>query len=305
MRLVPEYCRYSNFPHSSWLPPTWSPTLRDVTSSRTIDVFGFRDYRAFLRAYYAHHRLSLRGFSMRAGIRSPNYLKLVMDGQRNLSPEMASRFANACRLRGRSAEYFCELVSFNQAKTSDEQERSYARLQRFPRYRQVHVLDSAQDAYHSHWYIPAIRELAARTDFRENPQWIAGTLVPRISSGEASKALRTLEQLGLLVRDDEGCLRQAASLVSTPEGPLGYHIVKYHRTMLARAAESMDVVPRDEREISALTLCVSERRMQELKAELERFREEMLHRYGVDEDGERVVHVGLQLVPLSKKEGER
>lgn len=281
--------------------------VEDVADGPHIDVFDYRDYRAFLRAYYTHNRkrgVSLRGFSLRAGLRSPNYLKLVMDGQRNLGAEMAMRFAEACRLRGRAAEYFCELVAFNQAKTTAERDRCYARLQRFTRYRQVHVLDAAQDAYHSRWYIPAIRELATRADFRDDPQWIARALLPRISPRQAAAALRTLERLGLLARDDDGVLRQASSLVSTPAGPLGHHVVKFHRAMLERAAEALDAVPRDEREVASLTLCMSESRMQELKAELEHFREDLLHRYGADADAERVVHVGLQMIPLSSKESE-
>ena len=64
-----------------------------------VDGFQFQDYREFLRAYYAerktHAKISYRAFSRRAGLGSPNYLKLVMDGARNLSPAMAGRFAAA------------------------------------------------------------------------------------------------------------------------------------------------------------------------------------------------------------------
>src|SRR3954470_5034384 len=103
------------------------------------DVFRFRDYRAFLRAFYEQNKsneygFSLRAFSKRARLRSSNYLKLVMDGERNLTSEMAVRFAKACSLRGQAADYFCELVAFNQAKSAAERERAYARLIRFPRY---------------------------------------------------------------------------------------------------------------------------------------------------------------------------
>lgn len=272
-----------------------------------IDVFAYRDYRQFLRAYYdagkaGGQAVSLRAFSKRAGLRSPNYLKLVMDGTRNLTQPMAARFAEAAGLRTEAAEYFCELVAFNQAKTAAERGRAYERLRRFPRYRKVHKLDAAQESYHSSWYLPAIRELIAHKDFDEDPRWIAKQLLPAISPREAERALTTLLELGLIERNADGRLAQCDPLVETPEGPLGHHVVSYHRSMLERAAAALDVVPRAEREIAALTLCVSDTQMTELKERLERFREELLQLYTAGPDASRIVQVNLQMFPLSVKE---
>jgi uncharacterized protein (TIGR02147 family) len=272
-----------------------------------VDVFRFQDYRAFLREYYASRRarrdgFSLRAFSRRVGLRSPNYLKLVIEGERNLTPEMALRFAEGCGLAGDAVEYFCELVALNQARTSRARDLHYARIKRFRRYREVHTLDAAQDAYHSHWYVPAIRELVARPDFDQDPKWIARTLLPRISAREAERALEVLCELGLLVRDAAtGLLAQAEPLLETGAGPLGHHVANFHRAMMARAAEALDRVERSEREIASLTLCLSHARMLELKAELEQIRAELLQRYQAEGDAERVVQVNFQMFPLSRK----
>lgn len=98
--------------------------LRMGSRKREIDVFEYRNYRAFLRYFYqrgkANRTLSLRSFSQRAGLRSPNYLKLVIDGDRNLTPQVAARFAKACELSGEAADYFCDLVAFNQARSALE-----------------------------------------------------------------------------------------------------------------------------------------------------------------------------------------
>ena len=69
------------------------------------EVFAYLDYRAYLRDYYTSRKaqgasFSFRSFSRKAKLRSPNYLKLVMDGARNLTAEMAARFAQACGLGG-------------------------------------------------------------------------------------------------------------------------------------------------------------------------------------------------------------
>jgi len=277
-----------------------------VESTDRVNIFEYLDYRQFLRDFYrakkaTEYGFSYRAFSRRAGIRSVNYLKLVMDGERNLTPEMAHQFARGCGLDEQATDYFCELVAFNQTKTTDERNRCYERLARFKQYRTLHRLDAAQAAYHGTWYIPAIRELIARQDFQEDPKWVSHVLLPRITAGEAQKALETLSVLGLVTRDETGRLRQTEPLVTTGSGPLGHHVVNYHRSMMERAAEALDTVPRAEREISSLTLCVSEEVLSDLKERIREFRRELLQVAELSGPPERVVQVNFQLFPLSEK----
>ena len=279
----------------------------DINMWTAPDVFRYRDYRTFLKAFYGENKakeygFSLRAFSKRARLRSSNYLKLVMDGDRNLTAAMATRFAEACSLRAEAADYFCELVAFNQATTAAERERVYVRLGRFKQYRKIYRLDREQEAYHSSWYIPVVRELVARADFRDDARWIARTLQPKIAPREAAHALKTLTKLGLLVRDGDGRLKQNEALVQTPDGPLGHQVMRFHRAMLERAAEALDVVPREERAIESLTFCVSEARIQELKGQIDAFCEELLQTYQADEHSRRVVQVNVQMFPVTVKE---
>lgn len=274
------------------------------------DVFEYRDYREFLRTYYAENRaagtaLSLRAFSGRAGLRSPNYLKLVMDGQRNLTPEMALRFAKAVGLAKDALAYFCDLVQFNQARTADERELAYQKLTRYTRYRKVHTLDAAQARYHENWYLPAIRELVLRHDFVEDAQWIAQRLEPRVSPREVRDALATLEELSLLTRDANGRLVHAEELLETADSgsePLSHHVANYHRAMIQQAALAIDHVPREEREIAALTFCLDRAQLEELKCDLRRVRAELLRKYTATSEAQRVVQVNIQMFPLSSEE---
>ncbi|HEX2678254.1 MAG TPA: TIGR02147 family protein, partial [Polyangiales bacterium] len=236
-----------------------------MASRAAVDVFAYRDYRAFLQAYYERRKAQKDGFSHAAfseaiGLRSANYLKLVIDGGRNLTPDLAHRFGEGCGLRDDALSYFCALVAFNQAKSGRERSLHYEKLQSFKRFRASYRLDGAQSAYYSQWFIPAVHELCARPDFDPDPRWIARALLPPISPKQASQALDVLAQLGLLVRDEHGRWSQAEAVVETPEGPLGHHVAQFHRAMMQRAADALDVVPREEREIGALTLCLSEAR---------------------------------------------
>lgn len=276
-----------------------------MVTRASVDVFRHRDYRAFLREFYQRRKrrkagYSLRAFSRAAGLRSPNYLKLVMDGDRNLTADMALRFAKACDLSDEAVDYFCELVAFNQANSAEARERHYRQLRRFRRFRKAHQLDASEESYHSQWYIPVVRELVARPDFEEDPQWIAKTLMPRISPAQARRAIKVLCELGMLERGVDGKLAQTDPLVETPEKPLSHHVVKFHRTMMKHASDALDHVPREEREIASLTLCISEQHMGELKAELVELRQSLLQRYQADGDAERVVQLNFQMFPLSR-----
>ncbi len=273
-----------------------------------IDVFDYLDYRAFLRDYYLDRKdrrgLSYRGFSRRAGLRSPNYLKLVIDGARNLTSEMAGRFAAAAGLKDDAADYFVELVRFNQARSTTERNASYARLTGFRGYRKARPLELQHAAYHSTWYLPAIRELAARRDFIEDPAWVARMLRPPISKGEAARGLTVLFELGLLVRGEDGAVTQGEPLLSTGRETRGLHIANYHRMMMEHAARSIDDVAVTERDISSLTLCLGPDGLALLKERIQRFRRELLEISTLEDDPRQVVQVNFQLFPLSRADSE-
>lgn len=274
-------------------------------SERAVHVFEYLDYRAYLRDFYARQkaessRFSHRAFSRRAGLRSSNYLGLVIKGERDLSSEMAPRFARACGLVKQEADFFCDLVAYCQAKSTAEKTRLQERLARFRRFREAHQLLDEQTAYHAHWYMPAIRELVSVPGFREDPKWLASMLEPAISPKQASDALATLQRLGLLVRDARGKLRQAQALVTTGPGPLGHQIFAYHQGMIDMAKQALDRLPREERDVTSVTLCVAETALPRIKQRLKDLRQELMQLAELEASPERVVQLNFQMFPLSR-----
>lgn len=268
-----------------------------------LDVFRYLDYRVFLKALYEAQKsrgMSYRAFAKRAQLGAPNYLKLVIDGQRNLTPGMAERFAAACGLSDEASRYFCVLVAFCQADDADEKALHHKQLLSFRRYRDAHKLEAAHADYHADWYLPAIRELVTSQDFVEDPRWIARKLQPPIKSAQATSALATLRKLGLLAHDESGRLRQTSAVVTTGAETRGVHITAYHAEMMRRATAAMDLVPNTERDISSLTLCVSPATLKKLKARVQEMRRELLALAEQEEERSQVVQLNIQLFPLSQ-----
>jgi len=267
-------------------------------------IFEYEDYRAFLRDTYCFQKarsrhFSFRNFSRRAGFSSPNFLKLVIDGQRNLSAESVEKFVAALRLNNAEGEFFHHLVRFTQARTPSVRVECARHILKSKGFQKIYPLKQAEFSYYACWYYIPVRELVSLVDFQEDPQWVAKKVFPVISVSEAAQALRDLEILGLLCRAPSGKLMQAQKTVTTANEVTSSSVANYHREMLQRAADSIDTVPRTQREISAACIPVSKATAAIIKTMLQEFRHEVLSLAAQDDSPETIYQVNMQLFPIS------
>lgn len=275
-------------------------------SHSVIDVFAYDNYRELLSDYYLRKKeqqptFSYRAFARRTGFRAPNHLQRVVVGDRNLTQEAALRYAQAMNLDSEEQEYFCVLVE-REHSSAEEKPHLDERLRALIRYRKAKRLDDAYSAYHSHWYIPAIFELVSCEGFVDDPEWIAPYLRPAIAVEEAALAMRVLRELHL-VKEEDGRLVPVEPVLTTGAEARRKAIADYHRSMIARGRDAIELIPSDERDISALTLCVGEDTMARLKVRLRAFRKELLSIDTSQEGPKQVVQLNLQLFPLTRVVG--
>ncbi|MBI2897885.1 MAG: TIGR02147 family protein [Deltaproteobacteria bacterium] len=280
-------------------------SCEDMVAERAIRVFEYTDFRAFLADYYAAEKarrssFSFRAFARRAGFASPNFLKLVIDGRRNIGEDSIPRFVRALGLDREEGRFFASLVGFGQSRTVEDRNQHFEKIAASRRFRAARKIDGALFEYLSHWYMPAIRELAARVDFREDPEWIGEQLLPAIRPADARKALTTLVTLGLLVRDDTGRLSRGEPTLTTGHDVQSLSVINYHRQMLERAASAIEALPSSRREFGAMTVCVRSGTVAELKERIRRFCEEILERSDRDAQPDAVFQINVQLFQLSR-----
>lgn len=273
----------------------------------SVDVFSYLDYRRLLADYYRTKKAERRGFSYRAfarraGVASPNHLKRVIDGERNLSDRSAEQYSRAMGLSGEPADYFTALVRFNQADSRRERQIAYERIRSFRGYRQAQRIDARYADYHAHWYIPAVREMVLVPGFRAEPRWIAERMTPPITVTEAKGALDVLFGLSMIVEDTDGTVRQTDPVVSTGEQTAGLHITRYHQEMLDKAKDAIDEVPAAERYVASLTFAVRADGFARLQQRLARFRQELIAELAEEQDASQVLQLGVQLFPLTRRE---
>jgi uncharacterized protein (TIGR02147 family) len=268
-------------------------------------IFEYLDYRAFLRDMFAYRKQMKRQFSHRffareSGFASPNFLKLVMDGQRNLTVESIGKIAKGFRLNKGEREFLENLVFMNQAATHDQRNHYYQKMMRLKGFTDIQPLEKASYEYFSNWYCPVIREVVLFGDRFHTPDTIAALLDPPITPKEAEKSLDLLMDLGLIRRDAHGRWEQKDRAVTTGPEVRSLVVANFHREMLRLAEESIERHPSEHRDITSVTLSVNRDKMAEIKEKTAAFRKDLLEMACADDDADQVIQVNIQAFPLTK-----
>ena len=271
------------------------------------NVTEYIDYRRYLKDVYhaskqnKRESLSFRAFSLRAGFSSPNYLKLVMDGQRNLSLEGAQKFANALGLNKTEREYFTTLVLMNQADSSEEKEIAYRKLLQIARFKKTKQLEKNQFEYCAEWYHSVIRELVTHPQFDGTAQWLANRISPQITLSQAERSLELLVKLGFLKKEGGANYVQSAPVVTTGAEVVSLALYRYHMELLDLARRSLEHVPAEKRDMSSMTLGVSAKKIPLIKKRIQEFRQEILQMVSDDKQAEEVCQLCLYFFPMSRE----
>ncbi|MDD5672803.1 MAG: TIGR02147 family protein [Chitinivibrionales bacterium] len=268
-------------------------------------VFQYIDYRQFLQDYYKEKKAMTRFFSYRyfcrkAGISSPVFLKLVMDGKSNISVAMIDKFARALDLNKQESRFFKHLVLFNQSRNAEEKQDHYSVLVTMNNNVSRHVLGSEQFEYLRKWHTVVIRELICQYAFNDDFAALAVAVVPPISRREAESSVRLLLRLGLIVRQDDGIYRQVDRALATNREIAGPAIRAFNKTMIDLANRAVDTIENTERNVSGSTVGLSKSSYDILCAEIEAFKDRIATIVHNTTQADRVYQLNVQLFPVGR-----
>ena len=269
-------------------------------------VMEYQNFRVFVRDFYTERKgrsgFTWRDFARDAGYSSPVFLKLVCDGKANLSDVGVERTAAAMGLTGVDLQYFRELVAFNQSKDSAAKKRSFAAMRKLARENNREIIGEDQYDYFQSWQNPVLREMAPNMP-GATPAQMAGKLAFDGETAVVKKAL--LQKTGLLEKDSNGAFKQNSKAISTGNLEVASLSVReMHRQMGELAVRALDEIPVKERDISGLTLGLSEEAFQRVSMEIEAFRRRIAAIALEDSRADKVYRLNMQLFPLTKNFGE-
>ena len=274
-------------------------------------VYQFTDYRKFLQASLDFKRKQNPQFSESAFLRqagfgenSRGYFGLIMAEKRNLSHQTIVGFSRACRLNEIETSYFEALVHYNQAKTDKDKTYYFERMTKLQRGKTSEAFEllKSQYEYFSNWSLVAIRELVSFNDFQENAEWISVRLRKRVTSKQVTEAIEHLLRLQLLVRNENGQLALSNSIVTFTDNSMNYTTVnQVHAQVLDLAKHALEHDSYKDRSISSVVLACDENRFDEIRAEINNFRNHILKTYGEKTaKTDAVLNIGIQLFHLTQ-----
>lgn len=278
--------------------------LRSGLDSRTSpDIFRYSDGRQYLQDWWdwkksVSPRTSFRSFATRAGC-SASLLKDVLEARRRLTPDSASKFGKAMSLGERERAYLGALASFNGSRSMDVRNQAFAELTRLRHESFVKYLHPEQYVAWTRWHHMAIRELVGLPGFCEDPEWIASRLEPPILPRDAADAIADLLRLGLLARDAAGRIVASDRAISSEYDVPSPVVRNFNQQMIQLGLTAPDRIDLERREISGLTLGLSQECFDRIKERIRIFKQEILGMVVEDRRPSGVVaQLNFQLFPL-------
>lgn len=268
------------------------------------DVYAYNDYRAYLRDWFdwkksTNPRFSYRVLAEKAGFRSAGFFSQILAGTSNISLEMIHRFAACIGLDAREEEFFEALVLHDQAKTLVEEKRQLDRLLAL-RPEALAKLDRDRSEFLEAWHHIAVWQLLGAIEVRDDLETLAGSLVPPVTAAETAESLALLERLGMARRDAGGCWRQLDPILSVSSGVPRNVTRRFYLSLNRLAGEAHDRFDRDERNLSWVTLAVSDSKRDEIVQEIRAFRRHLVELARRDTKPQDVHQLLIQLFPLSR-----
>jgi uncharacterized protein (TIGR02147 family) len=273
------------------------------------NIYKYIEYRTYLRDYYSAMKavdrdFTYRYFADRAGMKAPNFLQLLILGKRNLRESSIANVSRAIGHDSREAFYFRNMVLFDQASTSEEKDEYFQALTDMRESElNMDLLTKAQLAHYTHWYYHAIRELLGFYQLHPDEQYafrhLAALLEPTITESEARKAVKNMLKLGMLHKDPRGRIVQSTRFITTGDEVRSYYVRSYHETMMKAAFKSQDRFEPAVRDVSSLTVSISDTGFRKIKSEIQQFRKHLLEIVREDCNPSNVYQVNFQLFPLT------
>ncbi len=270
------------------------------------ELYNYLDYREFLRDYFEEKRKSTSFFSYRyigkrIDLDPSNIVKIILE-KRHLSKTGIKKLINFLKLSGRKADYFETLVKFNKSKNEKKSKELFEQLLSIKNVFTTKV-SSNRYKFYKKWYYTAVAALLYYYDFMGDYKTLAQQLDPVISVKQAKESIKLLEELNFIKKDDSGKYKLTNNMITTGREWRSIAIKSFQEETLKLALNSLHNHPKTKRDISTLSMTVSEDDLEQIKEITREYRESVLKIVDENENPDRVYQLNIQLFPLTGVKG--
>ncbi|HMQ09741.1 MAG TPA: TIGR02147 family protein [Oligoflexia bacterium] len=272
---------------------------------KDINLFAYTNYRNFLQDFYQLKKLNSKAFTYKlfaekAGLNSPNYMKLIMDGRRNLTYKNLRGFCEALEFDEKQAEFFKNLVLFNQAKTEKDIIFYQKQMQAVLDLNQKNLLQKDQYGVYASFYTLVIKELILLNFKQQSPKSIAKKLNYALSPEQVKTALKKLEDLNLIKKNSDGDYKSVQQSMQTPNLIKSSRVYDYYQHLLKIASDALKEQSDVERCFSTLTVAVNKQDLPKAFDMIHEFRDHLDKMFIASKKYDAVYQLSIQLFRLDK-----
>jgi uncharacterized protein (TIGR02147 family) len=261
------------------------------------------EYRDFLKDFFENEKkanpfFSFRYMGNRVSINASHLVK-IFQKQRHIGKKSIEVLINFCGLKGTEAEYFATLVQFNKSK-SDRDSRLYFEKLLAIQGVNAHLLGQSQYEYYTKWYHSAILMLLDFYPFKSDYKALGAKLSPPITGATAKKAITLLIKLGLIKRKPDKTYCLTNKVITTGDQCRSIAVKAFQEETIRLAGESLHRHSREKRNISTVTITISEKNLGRINDMIKEFRTGLLKYAEAETNPDNVYQLNVQLFPLTQ-----
>ncbi len=270
------------------------------------DLYDYANFRLFLRDVFAWHRRNKnplflqRSIMEKLGVASTGFLSNVLAGRKNLTPAQIRRTCELLGLGESEALFFDAMVHYGQAKVGEEKSEWFDRMTRLQTVR-LRPLDSEKMSLFSRPEMVFLFEWLTFSEFDGDFEKLGQRFDPPFSAKEVQSALKALQNMGLLVLDRKGVLRTCDNAITSGQDVQSQDLVRFHQRTMALARRSLSKVTQKERDLSVLTLGLSEDGFIQVKNELANFRRRLVALALQETSPSRLFQLNFHVFPVTRE----
>jgi uncharacterized protein (TIGR02147 family) len=265
-------------------------------------VFTYLEYRDYLRDHFESQKqakscYSFRYLAAKTGIDASFYVKII-NKQKHLGVVKIEVLAAYLGLDERETDYFTTLVHYN--RTNDDQT-AQVLFQRLMSLKNTCGLEVSDFRYFADWFTIPMREFLATYPFDGDYAKLAAHFIPPLQEQEARSAIETLTHLQMIAPDAQGVLRPTDAILTTGDQWRSAAVRSFQQQMIRMAAESLERIPKEDRDISTLTFSTTKACLTAIQDRLTQARREIMEMIAAEEGVDGVYQMNLQVFPLTRR----
>ena len=267
-----------------------------------VNIFDYLDYREFLKDYYTKAKenkpfFSYRFIGNRVGMDS-SYVIKVFQGNLHVSPRKINKFIELLQLGEPEAEFFEALVHFGRAKTERQRKIYFDKLFSISSVK-AQQFEPHQYEFFQKWYYSTIWAIINCVPFNGDFHALAAKCMPSITVWDAKRSIRLLTRLGLIAKEADGNYHTTGRNLTTGWKWYSQAIENNQQEMIRLAGEAIGRFPKENRDISTVTMSIDEKALPEIREHIRQFRSSLINMVNSYSGSGRVYQLNVQLFPLT------